>query len=109
MRIFVDTSAFFALLDRDDANHKKAKEVWNKGLNLLIPILKNRVFIAFLKRSREQVFNLNVMRDRHYLFVLVSSDCLLARRLPFSHEFRKDNVTDLRNLEKYFDDNFLFG
>lgn len=33
MRIFVDTSAFFALLDRDDANHKKAKEVWNKVLN----------------------------------------------------------------------------
>ena len=60
MRIFVDTSAFFALLDRDDANHKKAKAVWNKVLNLLIPILKNRVFIAFLKRSREQVFNLNV-------------------------------------------------
>ena len=63
MRVFVDTSAFFALLDRDDANHKKAKEIWNKVLNLLIPILKNRVFIAFLKRSREQVFNLNVMRD----------------------------------------------
>lgn len=33
MRIFVDTSAFFALLDRDDANHKKAKEVWSKVLN----------------------------------------------------------------------------
>ncbi|MDN3514931.1 MAG: PIN domain-containing protein [Candidatus Brocadia sp.] len=33
MRIFVDTSAFFALLDRDDANHKKAKEAWNKMLN----------------------------------------------------------------------------
>lgn len=32
MRIFVDTSAFFALLDRDDANHKKAKVVWNKAL-----------------------------------------------------------------------------
>jgi len=29
MRIFVDTSAFFALLDRDDANHKKAKEIMN--------------------------------------------------------------------------------
>ena len=33
MRIFVDTSAFFALLDRDDANHKKAKDVWNKVIN----------------------------------------------------------------------------
>ncbi len=26
MRIFVDASALFALLDKDDANHKKAKE-----------------------------------------------------------------------------------
>lgn len=33
MRIFVDTSAFFALLDRDDTNHKKAKSVWNDALN----------------------------------------------------------------------------
>ena len=28
MRIFIDTSAFYALLDRDDANHQKAKKVW---------------------------------------------------------------------------------
>jgi predicted nucleic acid-binding protein len=28
MRIFIDTSAFYALLDRDDDNHQKAKKVW---------------------------------------------------------------------------------
>jgi len=33
MRIFMDTSAFFALLDRDDANHKKAKKIWSDVLN----------------------------------------------------------------------------
>jgi len=27
-RIFVDTSAFYALLDRDDRNHQKAKKKW---------------------------------------------------------------------------------
>ena len=39
MRIFIDTSAFFALLDRDDANHKKAKGIWSNLLtaeNILI-------------------------------------------------------------------------
>lgn len=29
MRIFIDTSAFYALLDRDDSNHKKAGKAWN--------------------------------------------------------------------------------
>jgi uncharacterized protein len=28
MRIFIDTSAFYALLDRDDANNEKAAKVW---------------------------------------------------------------------------------
>lgn len=28
MKIFIDTSAFYALLDRDDSNHGKAKRRW---------------------------------------------------------------------------------
>ena len=28
MRIFIDTSAIYALLDRDDIEHKKAKRIW---------------------------------------------------------------------------------
>lgn len=32
MMVFIDTSAFYALLDRDDANHKKAKSILDKIL-----------------------------------------------------------------------------
>jgi predicted nucleic acid-binding protein len=32
MRVFIDTSAFYALLDRDDANHQRAKDVWTNLL-----------------------------------------------------------------------------
>jgi predicted nucleic acid-binding protein len=28
MTIFIDTSAFYALIDRDDANHQKGKRAW---------------------------------------------------------------------------------
>jgi uncharacterized protein len=28
VRVFIDTSAFYALLDRDDAHHPKAKRAW---------------------------------------------------------------------------------
>jgi predicted nucleic acid-binding protein len=32
MTVFIDTSAFYALLDRDDANHARAKKVWTELL-----------------------------------------------------------------------------
>jgi predicted nucleic acid-binding protein len=33
MRIFVDTSAFYALLDRDDRKHLRAKKTWAEIIN----------------------------------------------------------------------------
>jgi predicted nucleic acid-binding protein len=32
MTVFIDTSAFFAVLDRDDVNHPKAREQWREIL-----------------------------------------------------------------------------
>ncbi|MCL4475843.1 MAG: PIN domain-containing protein [Nitrospirae bacterium] len=29
MMTFIDTSAFYAVLDRDDDNHQKARRLWN--------------------------------------------------------------------------------
>jgi len=56
--IFVDTSAFYALLDRDDSNHNRAKAAW-----------------AELLRSGEALTASN--------YVLVETSALVQRRLGF--------------------------
>lgn len=33
MTVFIDTSAFYAVLDKDDANHKKAAALWQRLVN----------------------------------------------------------------------------
>ncbi len=46
MRIFIDTSAFYALLDRDDANHKNASRIWKEILgNKNILVTSNYVLV----------------------------------------------------------------
>ncbi len=56
MTVFVDTSALYAVFDRDDANHEAAKEVW-----------------AQLLRASATLFTSN--------YVLVETTALLQRRL----------------------------
>jgi predicted nucleic acid-binding protein len=56
MRIFIDTSAFYALLDKDDSNHSKARKAWP----------------ALLKAD-------NILVTTNY--VLIESFALLQRRL----------------------------
>src|SRR5712691_3844259 len=41
MTVFVDTSGFYAVFDRDDAHHSEAKEVWAKLLREPATLLTN--------------------------------------------------------------------
>jgi predicted nucleic acid-binding protein len=71
MRIFVDTSAIYAVLDRDDANHRMAKETWTRVLhveNTLVTsnyvlvesfaLLQNRLGMEAVRGFREDVLPL---------------------------------------------------
>jgi predicted nucleic acid-binding protein len=45
MIVFVDTSAFYAVFDRDDANHSAAKPVWERLLREQAILLTNNYVV----------------------------------------------------------------
>ena len=68
MKIFIDTSAFYALLDRDDANQEAAKGVWAKILNAentlvtsnyvlveTFALLQNRLGVVAVRAFQEDI------------------------------------------------------
>lgn len=68
MRVFVDTSAFYALLDRDDANHRRAKAAWvnllgseqplassNYVLVETLALIQNRLGLAAVRGFQEDI------------------------------------------------------
>ena len=83
MTIFIDTSAFYAILDRDDANHASAADTWLRLLrdeqalltsNYVLletsALLQNRLGIAALRAFHQDVVPLLqidwVSEERHY-------------------------------------------
>jgi predicted nucleic acid-binding protein len=71
MRIFIDTSAFYALLDRDDANNQKATKVWtyllgaeytlvtsNYILVETFALMQNRLGLAAVRGFQEDILPL---------------------------------------------------
>jgi predicted nucleic acid-binding protein len=71
MTVFVDTSAFYAVFDRDDANHPAAKEAWiallreratlvttSYVLVETVALLQHRIGIAAVRSFHEDVMPL---------------------------------------------------
>lgn len=71
MRVFIDTSAFFAVLDKDDENHAKAKHTWQSILehdNTLVTsnyvliecfaLIQNRLGLEAVRAFQEDILPL---------------------------------------------------
>ena len=46
MRIFIDSSAFYALLDRDDAHHPRAKRAWTELLKVVRTLVTSNYILV---------------------------------------------------------------
>src|SRR3989337_38603 len=85
--------------DGDDSQGEVQVEMYSQvELFGNVPMEDTRPHFILTKNS--EIENINI----YYLRCDPEAFCLLARRLIFSHQSRKDNAIDLHHLEKYFDD-----
>jgi predicted nucleic acid-binding protein len=63
MRIFIDTSAFFALLDNDDAQHSSAKRVWKELLLEDISLVTSNYVLVECFALMQNRLGLGAVRD----------------------------------------------
>ncbi len=129
MNVFVDTSALYALLDRDDSNHVRAAETWQSLLSdqpyllttnyvLLetFALLQNRLGIAAVRAFQENIVPLLaidwVTEEGHRMGIeavltagrkrLSAVDCVSFRSMR-AHSFRSVFCFDQHFLEQGFD------
>lgn len=63
MRLFIDTSAFFALLDHDDAQHPAAKKVWENLLQEGNTLLTSNYVLVECFALMQNRLGLKAVRD----------------------------------------------
>jgi uncharacterized protein len=63
MRVFIDTSAFFALLDNDDAQHTAAKRVWEELLQEDRTLLTSNYVLVECFALMQNRLGLGAIRD----------------------------------------------
>lgn len=66
-KVFVDTSALYALLDRDDANHGEARVIWARLSNSML-LTHNYVLVETTALVQRRI-GLEVVRTLHDVFV----------------------------------------
>jgi predicted nucleic acid-binding protein len=99
--IFVDTSALYAILDRDDENHGPARNTWERLLRSSQPLLTHNYVLvetAALVQNRLGMPALRVVQDRITpvlrVYWLTEADHRTAMEMAISADRRKVSLVD---------------
>ena len=73
MTVFIDTSAFYAILDQDDENHGEAALVWAKLLEKSQDLLTNNYVLLEMSAILQNRFGIPALRVFHEEIVPATS------------------------------------
>jgi len=65
MRIFIDTSAFYALLDRDDIHHPRAKKTWTELLKAVHTLVTSNYVLVETSALLQNRLGIEAIRAFH--------------------------------------------
>ncbi len=81
MMVFVDTSAFYAMLDRDDDNHARAAAQWTALVQQKSPLLTNNYVLVETSALLQHRLGIAALRVFHQdLLPLFAVDWISAER-----------------------------
>lgn len=63
MTVFVDTSAFYALFDRNDNRHTQAQNIWRETLDSATLLLTSNYVLLELSALLQRRFGMEAIRD----------------------------------------------
>ena len=94
--IYIDTSAFYAIFDIDDTNHKTAKKIWAALINSQETITCNNYVLVETNALLQHRFGISAVLDLQKIMPLLQIDWLT----PEHHRFAISSLlsANLRDL-----------
>jgi uncharacterized protein len=82
--IYIDTSAFYAIFDKDDTNHKKAKKIWAELINSQEAITCNNYVLVETNALLQHRFGISAVLDLQKIMPLLQIDWMTSEHHRFA-------------------------
>ena len=94
--IYIDTSAFYAVFDQDDANHQKAKKTWTELVERREILVCNNYVLVETNALLQHQFGIRVVIDLQKIIPLIQIEWIT----PELHRIAVESLlsANLRNL-----------
>jgi predicted nucleic acid-binding protein len=82
--IYIDTSAFYAIFDKDDANHKQAKKIWVALIQSQETLACNNYVLVETNALLQRRFGMSAVLDLHKIMPLLQVEWMTSEYHRFA-------------------------